>query len=577
MTPERHQKAKEIFLAALPMEAEQRVSFLAEICAGDEAMLKEVQSLLEHDNGKYFDSQSPTPPDNTYPVDPLEKKYCPECKNEYPKTQRLCPHDGTLLSFRDGDHRIGCTLANKYRIEALVGKGGFGAVYAARHLEMNRRVAFKILHDDLGILKEWAAHRFKEEAKLAGNLRNDNIVTIYDYGITPEGIAYIVMEWLEGSTLAEELSTHGPLVLDRTATILGQIANALEAAHAGGIVHRDLKPANIMLVKPPNGREQVKVLDFGISKSIRDTTGSQPPFAVGTQYYASPEQLNNSRIDTRADIYSLGVILYQMLKGAFPFDSPFNLSWQPLRVRRSEVPVEIEHLINQMLATDPAERPQHISEIPALFDRALSNSKHSSQEDAHAFAKAWLNPGSEDQSTRVIPNGKVSQLARNPFLLLAIGSIAMVLLYLSWRPITTSLNNLLQQESPISPITSQAITLTSSPKGDRAASVKKTVGHLRSASEYLKLKFKDNHAYAYSELLAANSVEDNEIITKVIVAFRLYKTNPENGMKTAIKYCIDAEHECNELLKMNPDDQLASSLLLVIKYLRNHIENFIQP
>src|SRR5262249_10755416 len=179
---ERHQKEREIFLAVLELEAERRIPFVTEVCAGDDDLRKEVLSLLENADKKLFDSMAATTSDDPdRSQDQSEMKYCPECQRNYPKRERFCQIDNRLLSLYDtSPSLVGRTLMDKYRLDALVGMGGFGAVYCAHHLKMSRNVAFKILRRDKWIRSEWAVKLFEREAKLAGSLGHENIVTVYD-------------------------------------------------------------------------------------------------------------------------------------------------------------------------------------------------------------------------------------------------------------------------------------------------------------------------------------------------------------------------------------------------------------
>ncbi len=307
-------------------------------------------------------------------------KYCPKCQQIYPMSQRFCLEDGQSLSLPDPYHLVGRTLVDKYRIDALVGIGGMGAVYSAHHLGIDRQVAIKILQPNIALGNEHLLSLFEREAKLVGHLTHENIANVMDAGRTADGIAYIAMEWLEGRTLEETLSTEGPMSFEQVGGILRQIAAALEAAHAKRIIHRDLKPANVMLVTRPDGREQVKVLDFGVAKVLSETTASPVSMPMGTPHYASPEQFHTGgHIDGRADIYSLGVMLYQMLTGALPFETTsvhelirlqLTAPPPPLRQLRPAAPEAVERLVNRLLAKDPNQRPQRASEVPALFEQA---------------------------------------------------------------------------------------------------------------------------------------------------------------------------------------------------------------
>ena len=313
-------------------------------------------------------------------------KYCPKCGQNYSASQRFCESDQEVLSLKDPYHLVGQTLLDKYKILALVGVGGMGAVYCAHHLGIDRRVAFKILQPNVAIGNDYVVELFEREAKLAGRLTHENIVDVKDAGHTPDGIAYIVMEWLEGQTLDQELAIQGSFSFTRAIGILRQIAAALSEAHAKRIIHRDLKPANVMLVDTVGGRDQVKVLDFGIGKIIEETTANSPVSAmVGTPQYASPEQLTvGGHIDGRSDIYSLGVIGYRLLGGQLPFSSSsmgelvqmqLTVMPQPLRAIRPETPLALEQLINSMLAKDPALRPQSANEVLASLKKITGQLK----------------------------------------------------------------------------------------------------------------------------------------------------------------------------------------------------------
>jgi serine/threonine-protein kinase len=312
----------------------------------------------------------------------MAAKYCPTCQKTFTSAERLCPDDRSVLSLNDPYHLVGRTLLDKYRIDALVGLGGMGAVYYAYHSGIDRRVAFKILQPNIALSEEHVVELFEREAKLAGRLSHENIVDVKDAGRADEGLAYIVMEWLEGRTLDEELLRQGWLSFGRAAGIARQIAAALGEAHRKHVVHRDLKPANIMLVDSPGGRDHVKVLDFGIGKALGETlASSMVSTVVGTPHYASPEQLTvGGRIDGRSDIYSLGVILYRMLGGRPPFNSPsmgeviqmqLTAEPAPLFTLRPETPPAVERLVIGMLAKNPARRPQSAAEVIATLDQAI--------------------------------------------------------------------------------------------------------------------------------------------------------------------------------------------------------------
>jgi serine/threonine protein kinase len=310
----------------------------------------------------------------------MATKYCPQCQQTYQEPQRFCLTDGELLSLRDPYNLVGRNIVEKYHIKALIGIGGMGVVYNAQHLSLDRRVAIKILQPNIALKNLHTLDLFQKEAKLAARLLHENIVSIMDAGRTSDDIAYMVMEWLDGRTLEEELGVLGPLSVERVSTILRQIVAALKEAHAQHIIHRDLKPSNIMLIRRSAEQDIVKVLDFGIAKLINDTMGAPVSQVMGTPHYASPEQLQvGGQIDGRSDVYSLGVMLYEMLTGKLPFNAS---SFQglvrlqltepppPIRNLRPELPIAIEQLINHLMAKAPERRPQ-LTDVPSLFEQAF--------------------------------------------------------------------------------------------------------------------------------------------------------------------------------------------------------------
>ncbi|MBO0861269.1 MAG: protein kinase [Chloracidobacterium sp.] len=393
MTPERHEEIGGLFHAALELDPSERDGFLRRVCAGDDDLYHEVSSLLTMERSAEDFIEVPVwqtrsaPPPAILPTDSNSpgvvrgpEKYCPRCQRRYSGRRRMCADDNQRLSLPDPYRLVGRILADKYRIEALVGVGGMGAVYNAYHLGIDRPVAFKILQPNVAINNDRMLDLFEREAKVIGHLYHENIADIKDAGRDPDGIAYIIMEWLDGYTLDEELAASGPFALERVGGILRQICAALEAAHAKQIIHCDLKPSNIMLNLSPAGRELVKVLDFGIAKIMTDPAGSPVSAAMGTPHYASPEQLQVGRtVDARSDIYSLGVILFQMLTGKHPFraGSARDLINQqmeaPARISelRPETPDAIQRIVNQMLAIDPEGRPQSADGVAAIVEKAL--------------------------------------------------------------------------------------------------------------------------------------------------------------------------------------------------------------
>jgi serine/threonine protein kinase len=274
------------------------------------------------------------------------------------------------------DPFVGRTLDEKYLVEEQLGAGGMGEVYRARHLSMDRPVAIKFLQQRL-VEDEAAKVRFQTEARAAVKLRHPNAVSVTDFGHTSEGVVYIVMELLEGRTLREILSREAPLETARAISIMLQASDAVAAAHEAGIIHRDLKPANILVTQSADQPAVVKVLDFGIATFSADdeedaTALAQTHSVIGTPRYMSPEQYNGNDLTAAADVYSLGVILYEMLTGMVPFSgsTPAEIAEKhannpphPPREVVGAIPEDVEHDVLHALEKQPADRPANAGEF----------------------------------------------------------------------------------------------------------------------------------------------------------------------------------------------------------------------
>ena len=260
-------------------------------------------------------------------------------------------------------------------LDRLVAEGGWGRVYSAEHPAIGRRVAVKVLRADLASNTE-ALSRFFNEARAANQIQNEHVVEILDFGQLPSGQPYIIMEWLEGRSLAQLLALEGPLELGRALHILRQAAHAIEAAHAQGVVHRDLKPDNIFLIARRGDPDFVKLVDFGIAKLATPRAGSHKTgtgVPMGTPAYMSPEQCSGeATVDHRTDIYSFGVILYELATGQRPFQAEGlgALLLKQMTERPSppshfnpHVPAALERAILRLLEKDPSMRPQSMAEV----------------------------------------------------------------------------------------------------------------------------------------------------------------------------------------------------------------------
>src|SRR5215207_3121285 len=254
-------------------------------------------------------------------------KYCTTCKAKYEDSVTFCSIDGEVLEA-DPASIVNTVLDGQYQMEALLGKGGMGAVYRARHILLGDRVAIKVLPPEVRTNAEWL-RRFRREGQAARRFRHPNAVTVYDLRTATDGTIYMVMEYVEGHTLDHAIKTRGRFSAAEALEILTPVMSVLDTAHSMGVVHRDLKPENIMIGKHSEGGEPVvKLLDLGIAK-MREIAGdnggntalTMAGQVLGTPYYMSPEQWGeiprdqSSEIDGRADIYSLGLVFYEMILG----------------------------------------------------------------------------------------------------------------------------------------------------------------------------------------------------------------------------------------------------------------------
>jgi serine/threonine protein kinase len=301
-------------------------------------------------------------------------KKCPRCGKEYQEAITLCPSDGAVL-FSTEDALIGQTLAGKYRVEELINQGGMGAVYRSTHVLMDKTVAIKVLHPALAADEKIVA-RFSREARAASRISHPHALSVTDFGESENGVVFLVMEYLHGVTLKEAIRSGGPMALPRVVEIIRQVSGALDAAHAEGVVHRDLKSDNIMLVDVGDG-DWAKVLDFGIAK-IQEPMGQDPRLTapnliIGTPQYMSPEQCSQAAdIDSRSDLYSLGVILFEMLVGHVPFtgDSATAIMMKHLQdpppsvlEEREDVPASVGRVVKRALEKRPEDRYQTVGEM----------------------------------------------------------------------------------------------------------------------------------------------------------------------------------------------------------------------
>ena len=315
-------------------------------------------------------------------------RFCPKCKKKYPDTIAFCPLDGVTLVGEDPAskkkkerERLENKVVGSYQMEDVLAEGGMGIIFAAKHVKLGRKVALKMLRPQFSDNQK-AVTRFFREARAVNEIEHENIIEITDFIEDYRGDNYYIMELLEGQDLRKLIMREGPLSVPRTLGIAIQVADALAAVHQAGIVHRDLKSENVFMVKRGENPDFVKLLDFGVAKMIRDVEDEDMHKTIagtilGTAEYMSPEQASGKPVDFRTDIYSLGVILYEMLTGRRPITGKsfseiiYNqLTVTPVPPSRLEdmsisMPLHMEELIMQCLEKDAELRPQSMEEMEA--------------------------------------------------------------------------------------------------------------------------------------------------------------------------------------------------------------------
>lgn len=316
-------------------------------------------------------------------------KICPSCQTSYPSAFSVCPADGTPLQEL-GPWSDGAVILGKYRILSKLGQGGMGTVYKALHVEFDEPRALKVISPAL-MADELFVKRFKHEAKITRMLQHPHAVRVDDIDEAEDGRPFIVMEFIEGESLKKVIQDQGPLPAPRVCSIVKQAASALGAAHDIGMVHRDIKPDNIVLVQTPRG-EQVKVLDFGIAKVKEGRMGTEAGgltltgtgVVIGTPQYMSPEQAMGKRgdeLDGRSDLYSLGVVMYQMLSGDLPFKADTtmamilaHLQTPPVELRsihpELKIPAPVAGVVMRLLEKNRDLRPKSAPDLIEAIDRA---------------------------------------------------------------------------------------------------------------------------------------------------------------------------------------------------------------
>ncbi len=312
-------------------------------------------------------------------------KVCPQCGAEYPANARFCEIDGSALraAVETGD-LVGSIIAERYCVLKKLGEGGMGQVYLVEHVKMGRKSALKVMHPGM-VTDIDAISRFNREAANASRISHPNVAAVYDFGETPDGIIYLAMEFVDGPPLTQVIEQQGALPPQRAAEIVRQTAEALAVACDMGIVHRDLKPDNIMIARTRDGADLVKVVDFGIAKAagIDAQKVTKTGLVVGTPDYMSPEQLAGDKLDGRSDIYSLGLVAFNMLTGTLPF--PSDSAQESMIMRLTDKPkaladmrpgvawtADVQAVMDKALERDAALRYQNATEFGLALYQAVN-------------------------------------------------------------------------------------------------------------------------------------------------------------------------------------------------------------
>ncbi|MBX7223331.1 MAG: protein kinase [Blastocatellia bacterium] len=362
-------------------------------------------------------------------------KECPTCKRCFEDSQEKCSHDQNDLLFSQPGTTV---IDGKYRLISCLGRGGMGSVYRAEHIHLGRPFAVKTVLPDFASRDPTAIDRFRQEARASAAIHHINVVGVTDFGVTDQRVFYLVMEYVEGRGLQEIINTEGPLTPERVLKIMKQVCAGVGAAHRLNMIHRDLKPSNIMISRPVTGPVSleemglilgddvtgtntpappaaetepiIKVLDFGLAKILNtEVLGDGPATlgtgVMGTPHYMSPEQCNGKAVDPRSDVYSLGVVLFQMLTKDVPFKGDSfgaivsgHLMKNPpsLRALNPVVTEALESVVLRAMSKDPANRQQSVMQLADELEAAISKTSLTASASQAAVLFITTQPGGCD-------------------------------------------------------------------------------------------------------------------------------------------------------------------------------------
>jgi serine/threonine protein kinase len=343
-------------------------------------------------------------------------KLCTYCNIHFDDGLETCPNEYSQLVYIGKKPLIGSLVGGRYKVISAVGAGSMGVVYRAQQISNGREMAIKVLHGTEGGPGSAHVRRFRREAKAVGALNHENIVRLFDFGFMDDGQPYIVTDFIEGKTLAQMVRERSRLSLSEAAPILKQVCSAVQEAHRLKIVHRDLKPENIILqedddsgkakVKSGGQKFSVKVVDFGVAKLSSDANSSSASLTVegkvcGSPGYMSPEQCKGLPVDIRSDIYSLGIVIYEVISGHRPFsaDSVMGLLFMHVNEKPPpmnafcldlDVPFRLEQVIQKSLAKNPDDRQRTVAELWQEFEVAVASETKEAPKVTPKTSSNWI-------------------------------------------------------------------------------------------------------------------------------------------------------------------------------------------
>lgn len=319
-------------------------------------------------------------------VTPVDAVVCARCGRRLGVGVRRCPHDGEVVALpAESDGLVGELIDARYVVKAVLGHGGMGIVYAVQHTKLGRPLALKVLRRDLARDAD-LCKRFIQEARAAAAVNHPGVVQITDFGVLSSGQPYFVMELLSGRSLSRVMAQDRPLPVERLVNIVEQLVDALDAAHQVNVIHRDLKPDNIHVASDPNKKDVIKILDFGLARVAGATRLTKQGFVFGTPHYMSPEQAQGDAVDHRADIYALGVLMYEMATGQVPFDAESYMGVLTKHISMPVVPPSkllghrrlgaLEVIVLRCLEKRPHKRYQSLRELGDDLRIAVRRTEH---------------------------------------------------------------------------------------------------------------------------------------------------------------------------------------------------------